>query len=221
MIDRVDVFVYLDDVQFIKREWKNRNRIRKTATGYDTKWLTVPIVKRCQHGLIKDALISQKVDWVSRHVESLKTVYRHSPYFDKYFPNIEKIIRGYSCGRLSTLNIALINYVCGVLTIKTEFVESSRLRVGGRREEKLLNICKKIGADHYLANNATSSYVPDKYFEGANIGFEVQNYRHPQYTQVYKGHKLPFISNLSIVDLLFNCGREGINIIRKGNPRKI
>ena len=85
LIDQSSVFVFLDDVQFIKREWKNRNRIRKTEAGNDAKWLTVPIEKQSQTGLIKDAIISHDFDWCIRHTENIKAVYKNTQYFDIYF----------------------------------------------------------------------------------------------------------------------------------------
>ena len=218
MIDRVDVFVFLDDVKFIKREWKNRNKIRKTADGEDTKWLTVPIVKGRQKSLIKNAQISLEWDWVLDHSNSIHSVYRYSKYFDKYYLNIKGILSEYSKGTLSDLNINITKYICHELGIITEFVISSELHVAGKREEKLLNICKSIGADYYLANNATGDYVTAEFFSKQNVMFELQNYKHPNYSQSFKGKSLEFVPSLSIIDLLFNCGTDSLEIIRNGSP---
>jgi len=216
MIDRVDVFVFLDDVQFVKREWKNRNRIRKTSTGNETKWLTVPVVKQYQHGLIKDAIVSQEFDWRSKHTESLKMVYRNTPYFDVYYPEIKNIIQESSCQTLSELNTSLIEYFCCKFKIDTKLMKSSDLNVNGKREAKLLNLCKEIKSDYYLANNATAEYVSKEYFLNENIEFGIQNYVHPMYEQKSNGELLSFISHLSIVDIVFNQGPESIKIIREG-----
>ncbi len=220
MIDRVDVFVFLDDVQFIKREWKNRNRIRKTPKDDEAKWLTAPIVKDTQRGLIKDALLSMDNDWVSEHCGSLQSVYRYTPYFFKYFFEIQKILTLHSNGTLGNLNISIIEYICRELGIKTKLIKSSELQAQGKREEKLLNICKILKADFYLANNATGKYVKADYFQSQGIVFDLQNYKHPSYLQKYKENILPFISNLSIVDLLFNCGDESLEIIRRGRSSR-
>jgi len=220
MIDRVDVFVFLDDVQFIKREWKNRNKIRKTADGEDTKWLTVPIVKGRQKSLIKNAQISLEWDWVLDHSNRIHSVYRYAKYFDKYYLDIKGILLEYSKGTLSDLNINITKYICGELGIKTKLIKSSDINATGKREERLLNICKSLGADYYLANNATGGYVTAKYFQKQDIKFVLQNYKHPEYPQYFKNKLLGPIPFLSVVDLLCNCGNESLEIIRKGKLDK-
>lgn len=220
MIDRVDVFVLFDDVQFIKREWKNRNRIRKTATSNETKWMTVPINKDSQRKLIKDALISNERDWVAEHGHSMIAVYRYAPYFDEYFPQLQEITKKHAERTLADLNIALLEYFCKIFGIQTRLVRSSELDTYGRREEKLLSLCKILNADFYLANNATAEYVEADFFRKEGIDFGMQDYRHPRYEQKYKTERLPFISYLSVVDLLFNCGTSSVEIIRQGDPRR-
>ena len=218
MIDRVDVFVFLDDVQFIKREWKNRNKIRKVATGNEAKWLTVPIAKDSRNFMMKDARISTDWDWVNEHCHSLKAVYRYTEYFDRYFKDIKKILTEFQKTALGDLNVNLLTYFCRQLGIITKLVKSSDIGVSGKREEKLLNVCKALGADFYLANNATGEYVGESYFRSSDIKFEVQNYKHPRYVQRHKEHILPFMPYLSVVDLLFNCGEESLKTIIKGRP---
>lgn len=214
MISRVDAFVFLDDVKFIKREWKNRNRIRKSAEGTDTKWLTVPIAKESHDMMINAAEISTDWDWAESHINSLRSVYEHAPHFSEYIPGIKEIMENNSKGTLSDLNISLIRHISGLLGIKTILVNSSDIKAEGRREEKLLNICKTLGAGLYLANNATAEYVGEDYFQREGIDFKTQNYVHPQYEQKCKNRLLPFISHLSVVDLLFNQGPKSLEIIK-------
>jgi len=214
MIDRVDVFVFLDDVQFIKREWKNRNKIRKTATSIDSKWLTVPINKNDHKAFIKDAKISIDVDWAVEHCNSLQSVYKDSPFFEKYFTVIKGFITDNVQSTIGELNINIIESLCKELRIKTKLLRSSDLNVSGKKEEKLRNICLSLDADCYLANNATGEYVAPDYFQKDGIKFKLQNYKHPEYQQFYKGKLLPFIPYLSVVDLIVNCGDQSINVIR-------
>ena len=223
MIDRVDTFVFLDDVQFVKREWQNRNRIRKFATGTEIKWkwITVPVKRHRQDSLINEIMISNDGDWVKAHCDALEAIYQRSPFFEDFFPDIKMILRKMSCGALTDLNISLIEYVCNLFDIRTRFMRSSEIKVNGKREEKLLNISKEIGAGFYLANNATSEYVSEEYFLKDGVSFGVQNYTHPYYQQMYGGTVLPFISHLSIVDLLFNHGSKGIEVIRKTGLKKV
>ena len=216
MIDRVDVFVFLDDVQFVKREWKNRNKIRKTADGEDTKWLTVPIVKQSQKSLIKDAMISNESDWVHQHLQSIQRVYANTPYFKEYYTPVKNLIECHREDTLANLNIALITYLCKELEVNTKLIRSSDLKVNGKKEVKLLNVCKALGSDLYLANNATGEYVEENYFKKDGIWFELQNYRHPVYNQINKNKVLSFISHLSVIDIIYSHGSNSMEIIRTG-----
>jgi hypothetical protein len=92
------------------------------------------------------------------------------------------------------------------------------LKVNGKKEVKLLNVCKALGSDLYLANDATGEYVEESCFKKDGIGFELQNYRHPVYKQTNKNKVLPFISHLSVIDIVFNHGHNSLEMIRAGNP---
>lgn len=219
MIDRVDVFVFLDDVQFIKREWKNRNRIRKTPDSAAAKWLSVPIRGEDQRAPINQARIGGEHDWMSDHLRKIRDVYCRAPHFDAVFPALEtKLEKAREAETLAALNIELVVGLCDILGIETPVMRSSEIGADGKREEKLLAICKAIGADAYLANNATAGYVGSEYFESEGIEFQVQDYSHPTYPQTSDGHALPFLSHLSIVDLLFNTGHEAPYFVLSGRP---
>ncbi len=208
MIDRVDTFVFLDDVQFVRREWKNRNRIRKTADGTETKWLTVPIVKQPRESLILNTLVSEEINWSANHLSAVKEVYRRSPGFEKHFPLLVSVLQPEPGETIADLNIRTTKQICAYLGIRTRMVRSSELHQCGKREERLRNICIDLGANAYLANNATASYVPQGYFEEMGIRMEVQEYSHPVYRQQSGKNELQFLSHLSIVDLLMNTSRE-------------
>jgi len=120
---------------------------------------------------------------------------------------------------LSELNIILIQGICRYLQIKTRFTTASELGVTGKKVGKLVDLCKRLGADYYLANNASSSYLDTEMLETNGIKCEYQNYEHPTYEQWYNKYLLPFISHLSIIDLLFNYGHNSLEIIRKGNQQ--
>lgn len=221
MIDRVDLFVFLDDVQFIKREWKNRNRIRKTGTATETKWITVPIDRACQRGPINEATLSKAENWVASHLASIHESYSKSPAYREFGPKLEQALLKHSKSTLAELNIGLLEEICRWLRIDTSIVRCSELGISGKREEKLRNVCEAVGANLYLANNATATYVTAEYFLEKGIGFETQGYSHPEYAQFYKSDKLPFIDYLSIMDLLFNHGDDSLSILRSGCPHPI
>lgn len=217
MIDRVDAFVLLDDVQYISREWKNRNRIRRTAEGADAKWLTVPVTKDSATRLIKDVRTSAHHDWAGYHRRSLQAVYGHTPRYAE----VEAILdEGLSSPPpfLARLNESLVHAVCGYLGITTTIIRASELDTGGKKTAKLVSICERLGADSYLANNASAGYIEMSLFQSAGIALEYQNYDHPGYEQHGPGSPLPFLSHLSIVDLLCNHGAKGLDIIRSGRP---
>ncbi len=217
MIDRADLFVFLDDVQYVTREWKNRNRIRKTATGQYAKWLTVPVAKQDRSAPICDVSISTTAgDWVRRHLDALITVYKGAPFFEDHIGWIEENLSEHRVGKLADLNVHLATDICSIFGIDTELVRSSKLGIAGKREEKLRAICKELGATTYLANNATAEYVPAGYFEERQIDFQVQDYSHPVYKQLHRDQALSFVSHLSIVDLLFNAGPYALSILRLG-----
>ncbi len=220
MIDRVDVFVFLDDVQFIKREWKNRNRIRKTPDGGESKWLSVPIRREDQRGMLNEALVSGHEDWAAKHLNAVRGTYGRAPFFKTVFPTLEEALASPGRPILSDLNIALIEWLNGLLGITTPCLRSSGLGALGKREEKLLNICKAVEAYSYLANNATAAYVGADYFETHGIGFSTQDYQHPAYPQASAGANLTPMTHLSIIDLLFNVGADGdaLDVIRRGRP---
>ena len=92
MIDRVDSYVFLDDVQFIKREWKNRNKIRKSPDSLETKWLSVPIEKQSQNTSIMETKVSAHDDWKTNHLNAISNVYSKSPFFEEVFPRFEEFL---------------------------------------------------------------------------------------------------------------------------------
>ena len=205
MLNRVDLFVFLDDVKFVKREWKNRNKIRKTSFSDEYKWLTVPVEKNSRDNLLSETKIYDKSNWRNKHLNGISSVYAKSPNFEKFYPILKSKINeldGETC--LSEINILLIGWIIDLLGFKTCTIKSSELASKGKNKEKLLNICHEINATSFLANNATETYVSGDYFRDSGIEFSTQDYKHPQYLQIYNNKELPFLSNLSIVDLLFN-----------------
>lgn len=214
MIDEVDVFVFLDDVQLNKRSWQTRNRIKE----YDGKelMLTMPLLKkRRDETRICDSEFAND-DWRAKHLVSIKQNYRKSAFFEELFPWLEKVY-SYDTRFLSDFNINMIVSICEYLGIETNMIKSSDLSdTPGKKDELLLNICKKKGINVYLSAKGSSEYIekdrPGGAFFESGIRIEYQNYAHPVYNQ--KGKE--FMPYMGIVDLLFNCGRESLSIIRSG-----
>ncbi len=202
-IAQSDVFVFLDNVQYSKGGYTNRNRIKSTgARGW--QWLTVPIVREgSSHGLVKDIEISNIDDWYEKHWKTICQNYSKSPFFD----DVAAVLRGaYSHGWtwLADLNEDLILGICGLMGIKTRFIRSSDLSVSGKRTSLLLDICEAVGADTYLSGVGALRYMDEGAFAERRIRVEVQ--------QKYEGPS----PRLSVIDGLFDRGGGLSEVLQLG-----
>lgn len=211
LIDQVDVFVFLDDVQFDKRSWQQRNRI-KTPTGL--QWLTVPVVVGGRLGqLIKDVEIRDAEFWRD-HCRAIELNYRRTLFFNDYFQMLSSELACRESALLVDLNLRIIRWVMSMIEVKTRLVCSSVLRQPGKRTELLANICGELGAKQYVSPLGSADYLLAEQDILLNQGIDVvfQNYQHPEYDQLFP----PFLPYASVVDLLFNQGPRSLEIIRSG-----
>ena len=211
LIDQVDCFVLLDDVQFEKQSWQQRNRI-KGPSGL--QWLTVPVVFRGRLGQhIRDVQIREP-SFSQKHLRAIELGYRRTPYFDSYFPELAKIVSEGGNRRLVDLNCAAIEWICSCLGIRTKRVRSSQMAEIGKRSELLVNLCRRLEADSYLSPFGSSAYLLDEMqcFTAAGIEVSFQHYEHPRYRQLFP----PFCPYASAVDLMFNEGERSLEIVRSG-----
>ena len=204
-IESVDTFVFLDDVQYSRTDWDNRNKIR---TPEGSMWLTVPILNKSGK-LLNQVEIDYSKNWVSKHKAAIKFNYEHSPFFDTYWNDIKYILNE-SRKKLLDLNISLINYFISVLQIKTKLIFSSDLHIDSMGSNKLLDICKTLHADTYLSGEFGKNYLDINIFENEKIQIIFEKFEHPKYIQKYP----KFIPNMSIIDLLFHEGPNSINILK-------
>ena len=211
-IYRADIFVIYDDVQYDKGGWRNRNRI-KTATG--TQWLTVPVLlNKKQKPLINEVQINNSVNWQDKHIKSITQNYSKAPYFGEYSNALFSIIRS-SKTLLFDLDMELIRWLCELFSIDTEIRLSSDLNIKGTRSERLIRIIKSLGGSLFYEGAAGKNYINPDDFQSEGIDLNFQNFVHPIYPQQHG----KFISHLSIIDLLFNCGPEGLSILTHQNIR--
>jgi len=205
-IDRADLFVLLDTVQFKKNEWQNRNRI-KTAQGW--QWLTVPVTYRFPQR-INQVKIKPQSNWARKHLLALRTNYSKAPYFSDYFDIFQKILTERWPG-LAALNIRLVRAFTEVLGISTPLRVASELGpLPEGPNERLIAICQHLDAEVYLAGMGGRDYMHLGKFEKAGIEVVFQEFNPPVYPQLYGD----FLPDLSVVDLLFNCGKQSLGIIR-------
>ena len=210
LIDQVDIFVFLDKVQFDKRSWQQRNRI-KTAQG--ELFLTVPVqTKGKRFQKICEVQLDPTQHYHAKHLKVIENNYSKAQYFLEYWPDMsEALNRGYHY--LADLNISLIQWFVKKLGIKTTFIRSSDLKSEGTKVNLLVGICHEIEADQYVSPLGSKVYIGENnIFQPEKIDLFYQNYTHPEYTQLYK----EFIPYLSMLDLLMNEGSKSLEIMRTG-----
>ena len=208
-LDRSDVFCLLDTVQYKKNEFQNRNRI-KTADGW--QWLTVPVTYRFPQRIYEVGL-NQTVDWQRKHLRSLETNYRKAPYFDTYIARFEEFYQQ-SYEMLVDVNVACIQLLMDLLGLNSKVVLASSLQVETDDSTlRLVKICQALDGDAYLSGKDGAKYMDLDTFHKDQLELVFQDFNHPEYPQCYG----PFEPNLSVVDLLFNCGPESLTIIREAS----
>ena len=200
-----DIFVFLDDVQFSKDSFDNRNRI-KTSLG--VVWITVPLTRPVFERKINEVLISYETNWQNNHCNKIYENYESAPYFSSYWSDIEKILT-HKYKKLIDLNFKLIEYFNHVLGITTKTIKSSKLVVTKTKTERLIEICSKLDATCYISGISGKDYLNEELFSNSGIKLIYENFIHPTYRQLHGN----FIDNLSIIDLLMNEGPKSKKVI--------
>jgi len=203
-----DTFVLLDNVQFRKNYFQNRNRIR-TADGW--VWLTVPIKKAPLETLISEIAIDDSKPWGESHWKSLKQNYSKAKHFAEHSNFFEKTYSR-KWTRLAELNTEIIRFFADALGIKVEIVLASELQAKGTGTELLLHICEELDADIYLSGRFGRDYLKEETFSETGIRVVYQDFHHLEYEQLFK----PFVPEMAGVDFLFNLGASGVELIKRG-----
>jgi hypothetical protein len=201
LIAGVDVFVLYDDAQYTRRDWRNRNRI-KTAQG--VQWLTVPVqVTGKYHQLIREVVVSDP-GWAAAHWRTLIHHYGKAAGFTEVAPALEGLYRDVAATqRLSEINYHFLTGINKLLGIATPLKWSSELELTGDRTQRLLGMCRQLGAVTYVSGPTARGYLEERLFQDAGIGVEWADYSaYPEYRQLHP----PFDHHVSIVDLLLNEG---------------
>lgn len=205
-LDRADAFVILDTVQFVRREYQNRNRIR-TADG--STWLTVP-VKGSYQAQLQDITIDNEKDWGRKHLQTLKLNYSRAPYFIEHLPFfIDTYAKRWE--KLLPLCLHILDYLKEAFGITTPLHLASDLSAREEPTARLIDLCRALGADTYLSGGGGKNYMDLEMFQEAQIAVEFQDFNHPVYPQCFE----PFEPAMASIDMLFNCGREGFELIKK------
>jgi hypothetical protein len=208
-IQKSDVFVFYDCVQYDKHGWRNRNKI-KTPNGL--QWLTIPVSsKGCvSDGLaIKDASIVWNANWAEKHLRSISQNYKKAPFFSTYFPLVESIYQRRDA-KLADFTCATTEAIARTLGInRTTFLRSSSLPTEGTKTDRLVGILEQLGATHYVSGPSANAYLEKEKLDKIGVSMEFITYDYPTYPQING----PFEHQVSILDLLFNIGPDAAAFI--------
>lgn len=208
IMKEADVYVFLDNVQFERRSWQSRNRIKSVNNFI---WLSIPTHHDGQRR-ITEVEIDNSKDWRRQHLHAIQTSYGKAPFFKEYYPWFKTVFES-NWDDLASLNIYLIKQIASILGISPVFVRGSKLGIDAKRTNLLLDICKLFGADRYVSSIGAKSYMEEDgakaLFDSEGIKVEFLQIKSFEYPQLFGG----FIPELSIVDLLFNCGPNSTKIL--------
>jgi hypothetical protein len=203
-LDKADLFVVMDDLQYEAQNFQNRQRV-KIDTG--AMWLTVPLLRGVQSDRICDKRIDNaatgKHGWRHRHWRTIETHYRRAPYFARFCDELRDIYTR-EWTSLLELDMRMLDLARSWLGITVPIVRASSLGLTGARTDRLIDLCTKVGARAYLSGGGGSTgYLDVEQMGRAGIGVIWQHFDHPRYPQRY-GH---FVSHLGFLDLVFNVGQ--------------
>ena len=208
-VRQVDEVVLLDNVQFEKNYFQNRNKI-KSRNGF--LWITVPVLMNRSSQKINEIKIDNSKNWRRKCWGSIMQCYMKSKYWDDYSLFFNELYQT-EWTSLIDLNLHIIRFLADEFGINKKFYLASDLKPEGASTELLLDICEKVGADCYLSGASGKNYLNEDLFKSNNIEVEYQNFNHPVYPQLYGD----FVDGLSSIDLLFNCGKDSLSIIEEFN----
>lgn len=212
MIAAADEFILYDDMQYTRRDWRNRNQIK---TPHGVQWLTVPVKVK---GRYLQAIRETEIDghaWTKAHLKSLQQNYRRSKCFDEIVRLLEPLYHQHAITHLSDLNHAFIKAICDYLGIRTRISNSWDYTLAEGKTERLVNLCVQAGGSEYISGPSATNYINEQAFAGSGIKLTWFNYNdYPEYPQLWG----QFTHQVSILDLLFNCGKNASQYMKYVRP---
>lgn len=200
MIAAVDEFIIFDDAQFTKNDWRNRNQI-KTPKGIE--WISVPVGQDISRKI--NEVMLNDIRWQKKHWKTFQANYSKAPYFKEIAVWLEPLYMNMEHKTLSALNRAMIESICDYLKIKTRITDTSVYDLHEDKTQRLVKICQALECDEYISGPAAQDYMDESKFENANIKLTWFDYSsYPKYSQLWG----EFVHGVSILDLLFNCGKD-------------
>ena len=206
IIHSADLFIFYDDIQFTKNDWRNRNKI-KTQTG--PAWLTIPVGGDLNRLINQVTFQDQR--WAKKHWKNIQQYYSRAPFFKLYQDFLEDVYLNRPWSHLSELNQYLIRHIAhDFLEIKTEFRDSKEFETQGKKQDRLMDLLKQAGANSYISGPSAKNYIDEKKFEKAGIRLSYVSYEdYPEYSQFFP----PFSHQVFIFDLLFHVGPDAPRFI--------
>jgi hypothetical protein len=217
LIDSVEKFIFLNDVQFVRRDWQQRNKIISNKV---ISWISLPVIKKDRSQLINETEIAKEFKYKNKLIKTIKNNYSKSKYYKNYIDEFEnKFTECLKLKFLDDLNIELMKWFIEKIGIKTELFKSSDLNIAKKKSLKLIDICKSFNSSEYLSSYGSKDYLKSdfKLFQKENINVYLQNYETVYYNQLSN----KFDRHVSILDMFFNEGPNTLELIRKGRKKKI
>lgn len=208
IINSVDEFILYDDVQFTRRDWRNRNRI-KTPQGL--RWLTIPVHTKGHYLQRVDETLVSDSGWARSHWSAILQNYSVAPFFTEYRALFEELFLTCAETRLSFINRYFLEAICRILGIVTPLKWSSEFAAHGSKTERLVSLCTAAGATSYLSGPSARDYIDEEQFRRSGIKLSYMDYSgYLEYTQLYP----PFEHGVTILDLIFNLGDKAPHFMK-------
>ncbi|MBX9851159.1 MAG: WbqC family protein [Cytophagaceae bacterium] len=205
LINSADEFIFYDDVQYTKNDWRNRNKI-KTSEGL--MWLTIPTGDDIKRKIYEVEIKDQS--WKKKHKQIFVQYYKRASFFEEY-KFILDFLYDNSIVNLSEYNQRAVKYLADILGMKTKFSDSSAYRAEGERTERLIKILQQAGAEKYVSGPTAKGYLQEELISEAKIKLEYFDYSgYPQYRQLHGA----FVHEVSILDLIFNMGKDATKYLK-------
>jgi hypothetical protein len=206
LINSVDEFIFFDEVQFTRRDWRNRNKI---LVNNKPTWLTIPLENKGNYSEIISNMKVFDVNWKIRHIEIIKKNYLKAKHFQEIFYFVNKLYQQINSLYLSDINQFLIKEICFSLNIKTKFKKSSEFKIFNignyDATERLVDLCYQSGGSTYVTAPAAKNYLRVDEFKKKDMSVIWFDYKD---SKIYNQFDKNFIKDLSILDCLFHCNLE-------------
>jgi len=207
LIRSVDAFILLDNVQFTRRDWRSRNKIK---TQHGPAWLSIPVHTRGRYTQLIQETTASESDWGKRHWQTIRSNYAKTPYFDQYADRLAALYENPS-PRLSEINHGFIAAICDMLNVTTPITWASDYEARDTPSERLIDLCRAVGGTRYLSGPNARDYLDVAAFAAEGIAVEFADYSgYPEYPQPHGA----FEHHVSVLDLLFCTGRRALDFMK-------